>query len=67
MSAALSTDSFLRLMATSITAADFHSCALLAGGAVTCLGLNPYGALDDGTATDSSVPVDDLAGSSYRG
>lgn len=44
--------------ATQITVGFYHSCALLADGAVKCWGNNSSGELGDGTNTDSSVPVD---------
>jgi alpha-tubulin suppressor-like RCC1 family protein len=40
-----------------ISAGWFHSCATLSDGTGGCWGSNLFGALGDGTATNSSVPV----------
>ena len=43
--------------AVSITAGDYHTCAVLNTGAVNCWGCNSDGQLGNNTTTSSSVPV----------
>lgn len=42
---------------TAIEAGDYHTCAILAGGALSCWGSNGYGQLGDGTTTDRPTPA----------
>jgi alpha-tubulin suppressor-like RCC1 family protein len=42
---------------THITAGDYHTCALISNGTVTCWGDNSAGQLGDGGTTASNVPV----------
>jgi alpha-tubulin suppressor-like RCC1 family protein len=43
---------------TAITAANYHSCAVMSGGGVKCWGYNGYGELGDGTKLSRPIPVD---------
>ncbi|CAB4892664.1 unannotated protein [freshwater metagenome] len=43
--------------AIAISTGSYHTCALMAGGAVQCWGSNVYGELGDNSTANSSVPV----------
>jgi len=43
--------------AVAITAGDFHTCAILDDGSVSCWGANEYGRLGDGTTTLRNTPT----------
>lgn len=48
-----------------IEAGDDHSCAIVAGGAAYCWGLNATGQIGDGGGTDDSLPTKVLGGLTF--
>ena len=54
---AVSTFTDVSATAVSITAGDFHTCAVLNTGAVNCWGRNFDGQLGNDSTTNSSAPV----------
>ena len=43
--------------AVAITAGEYHTCAILDDGTVSCWGDNGFGRLGDGTTTDRNTPT----------
>jgi alpha-tubulin suppressor-like RCC1 family protein/tRNA A-37 threonylcarbamoyl transferase component Bud32 len=43
--------------AVAITAGEYHTCAILDDGSVSCWGRNYYGQIGDGTTTDRNTPT----------
>ncbi len=50
---------------TSITAGEFHSCAISVDGGAQCWGSNNVGQLGDGTQNTSTTPVDVMGGLTF--
>ena len=52
----------LRLLstATSVSAGDYHTCAVLSGGTVKCWGDGDEGRLGNGSTSNQSIPVEVL-------
>ena len=46
-----------QLVAGSISAGRYHTCAIRTSGQAVCWGYNPYGQLGDGTTTDRLTPT----------
>jgi alpha-tubulin suppressor-like RCC1 family protein len=46
--------------ATSVSAGEYHTCAVLSGGSVSCWGYGSYGKLGNDSTSNQSTPVEVL-------